>query len=204
MVLLTGFNRFGNWEENPSELIVRAIASRARESGDADLVAEVLPTEYQRGADRMRESIRELRPEAILALGVAAGAPLIRLERTAVNLDDVDLPDNAGQVIRGQLIEPGGPASYQTSLPLAAMHKALQGIGIPTVISNDAGAFLCNHVFYIARHEVETLGLASRAGFIHVPGIAGQPGAGLPLPFMIEAIETCLNLLRTRQTSTLP
>jgi pyroglutamyl-peptidase len=200
MILLTGFNRFGGLGLNPSQLIVESIAARARERGLTDLIAEVLPTEYRWAGERMRELIWDFRPEGILAVGVAVGAPFLRLERVAFNLDDTAMPDNAGQTIQGQLIEAKGPAEYASSLPLAAMLEALDGIDVPALISDHAGAFLCNHVFYIARHQVEQLGIPSRCGFIHVPGISAGGGgdieSGLPLPVMIEGIERCLDILR--------
>ena len=204
MILLTGFNCFGNLEVNPSELIVESIADRARKRGRTDLVTEVLPTEYQRAGDRVCELIREVRPEAILALGVAIGAPVLRLERVALNLDDTEAPDNAGKIIEGQLIDTGGPLAYWSSLPLTGMLEALDRLGVPAVISNHAGAFLCNHVFYIARHQVQQLGIPSRCGFIHVPGmsagIAGDTDCGLPLNLMIEGIECCIDVLRDART----
>jgi pyroglutamyl-peptidase len=200
MILLTGFNRFADLEVNPSQLIVESIAVRSLESGGADLVTEVLPTEYRRAGDRMRELIREYRPGAILALGAGIGAPFLRLERVGLNLDDNDGADNAGQIIRGQLIEAEGPAAYWSTLPLAAMIEVLDRRGIPAVISNHAGAFLCNHIFYVARHQVERLGIASRCGFIHVPGVSAGMGdetdCGLPLELMMEGIECCIDLLR--------
>jgi len=203
MILLTGFNRFGGLEVNSSELIVEAIATRALESGRTDLVSEVLPTEYRRAGDRMRYLIQEYQPKVILALGVATGAPFLRLERVALNLNDAEMPDNAGEVISGQLIEAKGPAAYWSSLPLTAMLEALDGLDVPVVVSNHAGTFLCNHVFYIARHQVEQLGIPSRCGFIHVPGvstgISEDTDDGLPLSLMIEGIECGLEVLRAEE-----
>ena len=200
MILMTGFNRFADLEVNPSELIVEAIADRTRESGRTDVVTEILPTEYRCAGDRIRELIREFKPQAILGLGVAMGTPSLRLERVALNLDDSDVPDNSGEIISGQLIEAEGPPAYWSSLPLTRMIEALDGLGVPAVISNHAGTFLCNHVFYVARHQVEQLGISSQCGFIHVPGISAGSGgdieSGLPLPVMIEGIERCLDILR--------
>lgn len=200
MILLTGFNRFGELEVNPSELIVESIAGRTRESGRTDLVTEVLPTEYRRAGDRMAELIREFRPEAILALGVATGAPFLLLERVALNLDDCEVPDNSGEIAEGRLIEAEGPAAYWSSLPLMDMLEALERLGVPAVISNHAGTFLCNHIFYVARHRVEQLGIPCRCGFIHVPGVStgitDGTDCGLPIALMIEGIECCLDVLR--------
>lgn len=194
MILLTGFNRFAGLEVNPSELIVEAIAGRT------GVVSEVLPTEYRRAGDRVCELIGQLKPEAFVGLGVAMGAPALRLERVALNLDDSSEPDNAGEIARGRSIEAQGPAAYWSSLPLPRMFEVLEALGIPAVISNHAGTFLCNHVFYVARHQVEQLGIPCQCGFIHVPAIsveiAGDADGGMPLARMVEGIECCLDVLR--------
>ena len=199
MILLTGFNPFGDLTVNPSELIVESIAERMRKCSQTDLVTEVLPTEYRRSGARMRELIRQFRPEAILALGVAIGTPSLRLERVALNLDDSGMPDNAGEIIQGQLIQENGPAAYFSSLPLPAILEAMGGLGIPATISNHAGTFLCNHIFYVARQQVEELGIPCRCGLIHVPGVSMEVagGAGLPLAMMVEGIERCIDVIRS-------
>lgn len=200
-ILLTGFNRFGNLDANPSQEIVDRLAQRARRGKATNLRAEVLPTEYQAAGARMRALIRSERPAVVVSLGLAAGAESIRLERVALNLDDSPSPDNTGVIATGQLIVPEGPVAYRSTLPLEELEQALRARDIPVRISNYAGAFVCNHVFYVARHEIEQLGLDARCGFIHLPLMAEQLGTAeaglpsLPLAVLIEAVECCLELL---------
>ncbi len=191
-ILLTGFNPFGKLEANPSQLIVEGIAER----GHPGIVAEVLPTEYRRAGERIKSLIQAYQPEAIICLGVAQSRNVISLERLAVNLDDSGKPDNAGMYIFGKTIVPDGPRIYHSTLPLTHMYVTLQQQGIPVVFSHDAGRFVCNHVFYVARHELEQLGHDAACGFIHLPGIRDDENPdGLPLDTMEEAIECCLNVL---------
>jgi len=207
MILLTGFERFSDLDCNPSELIVQCIAERAHERGETDLVTEVLPMEYGRAENRIRMLIREFKPQAIVGLGVAAGAQGIRLERVALNLDDSDEPDNSGEIARGRLIQAKGLTAYWSTLPLPRMLDALRKLGIPAFISNHAGTFVCNHIFYVARHQVARLHIRARCGFIHVPlrleDVKRARGSefSLPLPVMVEGIECCLNVLRDRPTA---
>jgi pyroglutamyl-peptidase len=202
MILLTGFNPFGDLDVNISELIVESIAERARASGRTGLVTEVLPTEYRRAGDRIRGLIRQFKPDAVLGLGVAAGTRGLRLERVALNLDDCTEPDNSGEVALGRTIDADGPAAYFSTLPLGPLLEALEKVGVPAFISNHAGAFLCNHLFYVARHEAEQSGIPCRCGFIHVPAACGQVSkagdgdAAMPLSRLVEGIECCLNVLR--------
>ena len=198
--LLTGFNRFGDLEVNPTQLIVEHMAKRPRAFMNVNLVAEVLPTEFIEAGDRISQLIRQHRPEMVVCLGLGAGLGEIHLERVALNLDDGGMPDNAGLSRTGQTIVPDGPLAYQSTLPLVQLREALRQRGIPAVISNHAGTYVCNHVFYLARHEVERLGIGSLCGFIHLPQISENTGAGalpmfgLTLDVMMEAVECCLNV----------
>ena len=196
--LLTGFNRFGNLQENSSQLVVEHLASRTKLSNAMRLITEVLPTEYIRAGERIRDLILECRPERIICLGVSMNLAAIHLERIALNIDDADAPDNAGMARKGKAIIPDAPLAYGSTLPLEKMRASLEKRRIPAAISNHAGTFLCNHVFYLARHEVEVLHLKSPCGFLHLPGVskagaADDPEArGLPLNLLIEAVECCL------------
>src|SRR5438034_5693298 len=176
--LLTGFNRFGDLEVNPTQLIVESLAERPRTLTNVNLVAEVLPTEFIGAGNRISQLIRQHRPEMVVCLGLGAGLGEIHLERVALNLDDGGMPDNAGVSRTGQSIVPDGPLAYQSILPLVQLREALRQRGIPAVISNHAGTYVCNHVFYLARHEVERLGIGSLCGFIHLPQISENTGAG--------------------------
>lgn len=194
-ILLTGFTTFGDHTENPSQHIVEALADRSIDG--LEIVAEVLPVEYQAAGERIRQLIDTLQPEAIVSLGLAAGCDAINLERVALNVDDAALADNAGDLASGRMIALDGPAAYWSSLPLEAMQRSLQAHGIPVRISNHAGTYVCNHLFYAARHAIEQSATPIPCGFIHVPAIREADDApGLPLTTMIEAVETCLAALR--------
>ena len=205
-ILLTGFEPFGPVRVNPSEQIVRRIAAQARSRRDDGLVAEVLPTEFAAAERRLRRLIRQFRPDAVLCLGVAPQRDKISLERVALNLDDDSLPDNAGRRRAGRRILADGPAAYWSTLPLERFRKQLERRHIPVSYSNHAGTYLCNHVFYVACHEIERLGNGAPCGFVHVPPalqrssrrLKDSKPPGLPLATMVEAVERCLEILREK------
>ena len=93
-ILVTGFEPFGNDDANPSADAVRALASRWR--GDDELVTEVLPVAFERGAARVRELITTHRPTIVLAVGLGGGRAAVGVERVAINLKDARIPDNDG------------------------------------------------------------------------------------------------------------
>jgi pyroglutamyl-peptidase len=200
-ILVTGFEPFGGIAVNPSQAIVSAL----REAGDVRdgvrLVTEILPCEFRAAGERIVAMIRERTPDAVVSLGLAANSSMVRLERHALNLNDALRPDNGGDLATGRAIDPAGPIGYWATLPLDAMLTALKERDIPSIISNHAGAYVCNHVFYTARREIECQGTGVPSGFIHVPLIAEQeaeppPGAAkLPLATLVAAVETCLDVL---------
>jgi pyroglutamyl-peptidase len=79
---------------------------------------------------------------------------------------------------------------------------ALRKRGIPAVVSQTAGTFVCNHVFYGLMHALRRQ-TKVRGGFIHVPFLPEQAGAGrpsLPLDTMTAAIAVAVAVaLQTRR-----
>ena len=64
-ILLTGFEPFDGETENPSGLIVRALAEEKREG----LVTAVLPVAFDRAAETLRTLIETHRPDRVVLLG---------------------------------------------------------------------------------------------------------------------------------------
>lgn len=205
-ILLTGFEPFGLHASNSSEQIVRKLREKAHSRPPLHLFPAVLPTQYRAAGAQIRRLIRRFRPEAVVCLGLAASRDTISLERAALNLDDDLLPDTAGEVRRGRRILRQGPAAYWSTLPLERMRQALERLGIPSSLSNHAGTYVCNHVFYVACHEIEKIGSRARCGLIHVPGLRRRANAGarrgMPLRRMVEAVECCLEVLCPPRSST--
>jgi pyroglutamyl-peptidase len=73
------------------------------------------------------------------------------------------------------------------------MLAALRARGIPAQVSQSAGTFVCNHVFYGLMHELRRRS-GVRGGFIHVPP-AGRDG--MPLDTMVEGLRTALRVAAT-------
>jgi pyroglutamyl-peptidase len=182
-IAVVGFERFGAHAVNPSERVVRALA------GGPGLATDVLPVAYRRAQARLAATLETLRPDALLLLGRHEGEA-IRLERVALNLDDAASPDEDGERRCGTPILPGGPVGHWSTLPLEAFAAALVRRALPVTWSRDAGGFLCNHVFYVAREWVERSGRAIPCGFVHLP-----PLEALALERQLEAVRACLDLL---------
>ena len=190
-VLLTGFEPFGKATLNPSGEIVKQI------SGD-NIVTAILPVAYAQSAERLLALIAEHKPDVVICLGQAEGRTHISPERIAINLDDARLADNEGVIRNDVPIVVGGPVAYESTLPIKDIVKAINDAGVPAVVSLSAGAFLCNHVFYVAQDYFK--GTKVRSGFVHVPLMDEQAGEfpglpTMPLDQMVKAVRTMLEVL---------
>ncbi len=187
-VLLTGFDPFGGDSLNPSWLVARALHRKG--IGGHQIVAGLLPTEFGASLARLRWLMDAHRPALVISLGLAATRAALSLERVAINVDDARIADNAGAQPIDTPVVKAGPAAYFSTLPIKAMQQAIQGAGVPVEISQTAGTFVCNHVFYGLMHGLATVrGFNGvRSGFIHVPMLPEQGAPSLPLDWMVEGL----------------
>lgn len=170
-ILLTGFEPFNGAAINPSWEAARALDGWT--GPGFTVVARQLPCEFGRVNIALLEAVEAVHPDIVIAVGQAGGRPEISLERVAINIDDATIVDNAGAQPVDTAIIADGPAAYFSSLPIKAIVQALRLRGFPAGVSQTAGTFVCNHVFYgLMHHAVGHAGL--KAGFIHVPFLPEQ------------------------------
>ena len=190
-ILLTGFEPFGTATSNPSGEIVKQI------SGD-NIVTAILPVAYAQSAEKLLALIAEHNPDVVISLGQAEGRTAITPEKVAINLDDARLADNEGVMRNDVKILVDGLDAYFSTLPINEIVEAIKAQGIPASVSLSAGAFLCNHVFYVAQNKFA--GTNVRSGFVHVPLMDSQasefPGLPtMPLDQMVTAVRAMLEVL---------
>ena len=190
-VLLTGFEPFGKATLNPSAEIVKQI------SGD-NIVTAILPVAYAQSAERLLALVAEHNPDVVICLGQAEGRKEITPERVAINLDDARLADNEGVLRNDVKILENGPDAYFSTLPVKEIVEGIKAAGVPAAVSLSAGAFLCNHVFYVAQSKFA--GTKVRSGFVHVPLMDEQAGEfpglpTMPLEQMVKAVRAMLEVL---------
>jgi len=172
-VLLTGFEPFDQDVVNPSWEAVRQLDG-VQLDDDVQIVARRLPCAFATAGECLVQLISELRPAMVIATGLAPGRSEISIERVAININDARIPDNLGAQPIDTAVVVGGPAAYFSTLPIKAMAKAVREAGIAVSVSQTAGTFVCNQVFYRLQHELSGSGV--RSGFIHV---SRELGAGL-------------------------
>ena len=190
-VLLTGFQPFGGEQVNPSWQAVSALHG-TRIAGHR-VVARELPVAFGASLKALRAALRDMRPALVICVGQAGGRAQLSLERVAINIDDARIPDNTGQQPVDVPVVAEGPAAYFSTLPVKAMRHALNAAGFPAEVSQTAGTYVCNHVFYGLMHALRRQRIV-RAGFIHIPYSPAQACMHPGTPSV--AVETVTEALR--------
>ena len=196
-ILITGFEPFGGEPLNPSWEAVRRLPDKV---ADAEVIKLQIPTVFGRSADVVRDAIVEHDPDVVVSVGQAGGRFAVSPERVAINLDDGRIPDNDGQQPIDTPIRPDGPPAYFSSLPVKAMMSAMNQAGVPAVVSNTAGTYVCNHIMYQILYLIDREFPGKRGGFIHVPytpqQVVDKPGQpSLGVDEMTSALEAGLEAI---------
>jgi len=171
-VLLTGFSPFGGETINSSWEAVQDL--QGEQIGGHTVVCAQLPVTFDVSHEQLMDLVREHHPALIICVGQATGRRAISLERVAINIADARIADNAGAQPIDKPVVSGGQPAYFTGLPIKAMLRDLTEAGLPAEVSQTAGTFVCNHLFYGLMHDLQRRrGLIGvRGGFIHLPGLA--------------------------------
>lgn len=170
-VLVTGFDPFGGESMNPAWEAVKVIKD---EIAGAEVVKMQIPTVVGKSIAKIHDKMVEINPDIVIAVGQAGGRFGVTPERVAINVTDARIPDNEGNQPIDEVIFEDGDAAYFSNLPVKAMVQAIKDAGYPSVLSNTAGTYICNHVMYGILYYIQKEFPNARGGFIHVPYATAQ------------------------------
>ncbi|OFX03139.1 MAG: pyroglutamyl-peptidase I [Alphaproteobacteria bacterium RIFCSPHIGHO2_12_FULL_66_14] len=200
--LVTGFDAFGGETVNPSSLAVRRLKKRI---GGIVIHTAELPTSYAHSASVLRAAIEKARPDIVLCVGQAGGRAELCLERVAINVQDARIRDNDGKQPIDRPVVKGGPAAHFSTLPIKACVAEMRKAGLPAAVSNTAGTFVCNHIFYALMDIAADHAIPMRGGFLHIPHVPEQAArlGGAPsmaLDDIVRGIEIILEVSASRSS----
>lgn len=176
---VTGFKKFHGVVENPSEWIVSNLEKflkKKKNKLSCLSSCNVLET----AGDGVLTTLYQLLESALakndgqrviwIHFGVNSGANKFAIERQAVNEATFRCPDEMGwQPQKLPIVPDDGSISHarETSLPAAEIVQMLVDKGYDVTLSDDAGRFVCNYVYY---HSLRCAGLKGfKSLFVHVP-----------------------------------
>ncbi len=165
LVLMSGFEPFGGYATNPSYDALLPVHEQL--ILDLDIRIIEIPVTWESGWSSLLEKIDDLNADVVIGTGMA-GSDAMRFETIARN--EASGTDNDDVTMSGDPVVEGGPATIPVELPVSQMSDAMDNSGFDIMISDNAGDFLCNHVFYNLMYHVNNSDDPPvAAGFIHVP-----------------------------------
>lgn len=173
-LLLTGFEPFGGYEINPSEVIAQDLDGKT--FSNIKVIGKTIPLRYAEIKSTIIQLIDEINPEIIINTGQASRSS-ISIERIAINLADASkVAYNCGTKPNEEILVKGGPVAYLSMLPVKHLVNYLRENHIPCYISNSAGTFGCNQLMYHTLNYLDTSSQLNQvsAGFIHLPLLPEQ------------------------------
>lgn len=170
-ILVTGFDPFGDDKINPAIEAVKRLPDTIK---GAKIIKLEIPTVFNKSAQVVHQAIVKEQPDYVLNVGQAGGRSALTPERVAININDGRIPDNDGYQPLDEPIQLDGDTAYFTQLPIKAMAKAIRAAGLPAIVSNTAGTYVCNHIFYQVQYMRAKEFPKLKAGFIHIPFLPEQ------------------------------
>lgn len=181
-ILITGFEPFGGSEINSSWEVAFRLAQQ--DINSADIRVEQLPVSFSRAGEIIRNLIKVHNADVLIMLGQRGGGKSIDLERISINMMDASKPDNDGFCPEEQTIILNGDTAYFSNLPVRTLRDTLLQKNLPASVSNSAGLYVCNCVYYNALSEIYDNNLSTRALFVHLPKIDEH----FPVEMLVKSI----------------
>lgn len=165
-IILTSFPPFHTHPYNPSEHVYENLQLDQIQS---HIDHQVLTVDYQNSFEQLKKRILTEQPQFIFMMGLAASRRDITLERIGINYIHSERVDNLGNIVKKQRILRDGPDGLMTTLPIDDILEELIHRKLPFSVSNTAGTYVCNYIFYQTLNLLRDENLSSHAEFVHLP-----------------------------------
>ena len=176
-VLITGFGPYPKVRVNPTATLARRIAQSKR-FAQLGLAAQahVFETSYAAAGAAIDPVLDAAEPVACVHLGLAPRERMIRLETRGENRTRALSPDVKGRRPAMRALRPGAPGALRSTASVAPLLAQLRKAGLRARLSNDAGAYLCNAMYFWSLDGARQKGSRRPTVFVHLPWPA--PSAG--------------------------
>ena len=145
-VLISAFTPFNKMPNNYSSEVLKYI------NGVDKIILDVV---YDKSFEKLNSTFNLSEYDLIIAMGEARMRKELTVEKRAINLSSCSLADNSLVLKKDEKIIPNGEEYLYTKLPIEESGME---------ISNDAGRFVCNNIYYHLLFNYPEKSL-----FIHIP-----------------------------------
>jgi pyroglutamyl-peptidase len=160
-ILISSFGPFHNFENNPSELIMNELKHEFNFDLKKSIDWKVIPVTYK-AVDALYNDNIINKYNYIIHLGVATNFDKLRIEINAHNSisgNDIDGFEPGNQIINN------GNEIISSNFPFEVIDYILNKYKDEVVISDDAGRYLCNYIYYKSLYHFKN---ESKVIFIHI------------------------------------
>ena len=169
-VLVTGFGPFPGIPHNASTSVALAMEHSPVMPG-VKVATAIIPVVWSTARGAARRAVAHFQPHAVLHFGVSKRSSGFEIETRAFNLSGRK-EDQAGMVRRANALVRAGKPVLTSTLPPLELVRALRNGGFPAVLSEDAGRYLCNALFYWSLYDGELDGRL--VSFVHMPPFGAE------------------------------
>jgi pyroglutamyl-peptidase len=168
-LLLTGFGPFPGVPANQSKRLVTRLAAQVRRRWPKLHVATlVLPTEWVRAPLLVDAALDRLKPDVALHFGVSGQAAGFDVESVALNKAR-PTRDAAGHLPAAAHLDAAGGRFLRGHAHAQWLIRPLRRAGHVCRLSDDAGGYLCNAVYYHSLKHAALHAPGRIVAFVHVP-----------------------------------
>ena len=189
-VLISGFEPFGTRDINISWEVAKCFKDI-----DPEIDVVRLPVSFQNAHLPVIKLLEVKDYDLVIMLGEASQTDYIRIERLAINYKDSSSPDNDGVRPDDQRLVHSAPDAYFTPVPVKKLSEVLSNEGFKQKVSNSAGTYVCNSLYFNILHHQRLNNLSCRTLFLHVP----RSTETLSLNEMGHTVERIIQILRDKQ-----
>ena len=193
-IILTGFEPFGGSDVNPSILACQSFSKKS--IGGYEIKTIEIPLHYKEIKQNIESILIKEKPEIVICTGQSPRS-VISLERIAINIASLEKTAySCGTKPMDEILDISGREGYFSTLPIRKIKDCLEENKIPCEISNSAGTFGCNQIFYHLMQFINNNEINILAGFIHVPSLPEQVISknipSMTLELIIRALEIAI------------
>lgn len=173
-ILVSGFEAFLGFEENVTQILLENLPNKI---GKFNIIKLLLPVVYGEGFFLLDEKINLVKPDYVIALGMAASRKKISIEKIAVNINDSQGEDNKKVKLKDSIIVKEG------DLALGCEIHFDSNLYNNPYISNSysGGTYVCNDLYYRLLNERKIKKNVNidypKAVFVHCPSFENIPQA---------------------------
>jgi pyroglutamyl-peptidase len=171
-ILLTGFGPFPGAPFNPTGRLVEKLArSRRLAQSGTQCMSHVFCTSYYAVDRDLPALLARAKPDVLVMFGLAGRTRHLRIEVHAHNVVNCVIPDATRWKPSVGKIAPGEVASMALRVPAQRLISAARSTGVKTMLSRDAGRYLCNYLCWRATELAGSPKGPKVAAFVHVPEV---------------------------------